>query len=168
MEAATADQSRMLQQTICYNRESNWSLSISWGYSAHIYQAIMPRSVLQKPLETFLPLKARPARPFYMFDTRLPYNDSCHAPHVFFFEKLDKVSMGILATYSRAKPRGLPPCSLTSQYKPDLISQITVLSPPNKRKEMDRCECCDVVGVGGTGTSVEVKLRECRVNEVIA
>ena len=139
MEAATADQSRMLQQTICYNRESNWSLSISWGYSAHIYQAIMPRSVLQKPLETFLPLKASPARPFYMFDTRLPYNDSCHAPHVFFFEKLDKVSMGILATYSRAKPRGLPPCSLTSQYKPDLISQITVLSPPNKRKEVNVC-----------------------------
>ncbi|KAL1554068.1 hypothetical protein AAHA92_14664 [Salvia divinorum] len=168
MEAATADQSRILQQTICYHKQSNWSLSISWGYSAHIYEEIMPRSYLQKPRETFKPWSPRTSRPLYMFNTRLPSNDSCHDPHVFFFEKVDKVSMGILTTYSRANPRGLPPCSLTSQYKPDLISHITVLSPPIKRKEMDRCECCDVVVMGGTDTSVEVKLRECGLNEVIA
>ncbi|KAL1554060.1 hypothetical protein AAHA92_14657 [Salvia divinorum] len=168
MEAATADQSRVLQQTICYHRKSNWSLSISWGYSAHIYEKIMPRSHLQRPLETFKPWKAIPSQPLYMFDTMLLSNNSCHAPHVFFFEKVDKVSMGILTTYSRGKPRGLPPCSLTSQYTPDLISQITVLSPSTKRKEMDRCECCDIVGMRGTSTSVEVKLRECGVNEVIA
>ncbi|KAL1554063.1 hypothetical protein AAHA92_14659 [Salvia divinorum] len=168
MEAAMTDQSRMLQQTICYHKQSNWSLSISWGYSAHIYEQIMPRSHLQKPLETFKPWSVRSSRPLYMFNTRLSSNDSCHAPHVFIFEKVDKVSMGTLTTYTRASPRGLPPCSLTSQYKPDLISHITVLSPPTKRKEMDRCECCDVVGMGGSGTSVEVKLRECGMNEVIA
>ncbi|GAA0161509.1 glycosyltransferase [Lithospermum erythrorhizon] len=30
MKAASFDQSRMLQQTICYDRQTNWSFSISW------------------------------------------------------------------------------------------------------------------------------------------
>ncbi|KAL0459184.1 UNVERIFIED_CONTAM: hypothetical protein Slati_0545600 [Sesamum latifolium] len=42
MKAAAVDQSRMLQQTICYHRQSNWSFSISWGYSAHIYEDYAP------------------------------------------------------------------------------------------------------------------------------
>ncbi|XP_041999695.1 uncharacterized protein LOC121749169 [Salvia splendens] len=44
MEAATADQSCMLQQTICYNRESNWSVSISWGYSDRLWIAYRTKS----------------------------------------------------------------------------------------------------------------------------
>ncbi|XP_057767712.1 uncharacterized protein LOC130987994 [Salvia miltiorrhiza] len=162
MKAAAADQSRMLQQTICHHRQSKWSLSVSWGYSAHIYEQIMPRSHLQKPLETFQPWSGMPlSPPLYMFDTRLPSNDSCLVPHIFYFKKVDKVSKGILTTYSRVAPRGIPPCFLTA----DLVSEIRVLSPATKRKEMDRCECCDVVGVG---EYVELKLRECMVNEVIA
>ena len=34
MTAAAADQSRMLQQTICHHRQTNWTISIAWGYSA--------------------------------------------------------------------------------------------------------------------------------------
>lgn len=51
MKPAKFDQSRLLQQTKCYHRQSNWTLSISWGYSAHIYQSIFPRSFLRRPLQ---------------------------------------------------------------------------------------------------------------------
>lgn len=169
MKAAAADQSRMLQQTICHERQNNWSISISWGYSVHIYERMMARSYLQKPLETFKPWSSTPRpRPLYMFNTRVPSNKSCEAPHVFFFKKVNKdVSKGrILTTYSRAAPRALPPCSSTAKNAADFVSEIRVLSPKTKRKQMDRCECCDIIAVGDT--SVKIKFKECMMNEVIA
>ncbi|XP_047978865.1 uncharacterized protein LOC125220766 [Salvia hispanica] len=74
MRAAAADQSRMLQQTICHHRQTNWTISIAWGYSAQIYETIFPRSHLQMPLETFKPWSKRRdiSLPFYKFNTRAP------------------------------------------------------------------------------------------------
>ncbi|KAL3622009.1 hypothetical protein CASFOL_034205 [Castilleja foliolosa] len=136
MKAAAVDQSRMLQQTICYHRPSNWSFSISWGYSAHIYEKIMTRSYLQKPIETFRTWSSTPrARPHYMFNTRLPSNGSCEAPHVFFFERVNKSATGIVTTYSRAAARGLPTC-WDDGHSADLVSEIRVLSQVTKRKEV--------------------------------
>ncbi|CAA3017603.1 uncharacterized protein LOC111412546, partial [Olea europaea subsp. europaea] len=42
MKAAKVDQSRMMQQTVCHHRQSNWTFSISWGYFVHLYERIMP------------------------------------------------------------------------------------------------------------------------------
>ncbi|GFP89421.1 hypothetical protein PHJA_001085700 [Phtheirospermum japonicum] len=166
MKAAAADQSRMLQQTICYHRPSNWSFSISWGYSAHIYEKIEARSYLQNPIETFQTWSSTPRpRPHYMFNTRLPSNGSCEAPHVFFFQRVKKGAAGILTTYSRAAARGLPPC-WSGGHTADSVSEIRVLSPVTKRKEMDRCECCDIVRVAGA--KAELKFRECLIDEIIA
>lgn len=55
MKAANFDQSRIMQQTICYNKKIGWSVSISWGYSAHMYEEIIPQSILKKPLKTLTP-----------------------------------------------------------------------------------------------------------------
>lgn len=46
---------------ICSNNPSSTtsketkSFSVSWGYSAHIYERIFPRTMLKRPLETFQP-----------------------------------------------------------------------------------------------------------------
>ncbi|GLT55369.1 hypothetical protein SLA2020_284980 [Shorea laevis] len=53
MEAAKADQSRILQQTICYHKQSNWSFSISWGYSAHIYEKFFHQAFYIDPSKHF-------------------------------------------------------------------------------------------------------------------
>ncbi|KAL8498851.1 hypothetical protein ACS0TY_021983 [Phlomoides rotata] len=167
MKAGVADQSRLLQQTICHHRQTNWSFSISWGYSAYIYENIHPRNYLRKPIETFRPFLPKPKpRPFYMFNTRLPYNASCEAPHLFFFKDVNKSSTGTFTTYSRAAARGLPPCSMGGNHSADFIIEISVFSPPTKRKKTGRCECCDIVGVGGA--KAELKIRECMINENIA
>lgn len=49
MKAAKADQSRLLQQTICYYKPKNWSFSISWGYSAQIYEKTQPQAFYRDP-----------------------------------------------------------------------------------------------------------------------
>ncbi|XVF69605.1 hypothetical protein PTKIN_Ptkin11bG0094500 [Pterospermum kingtungense] len=168
MEAAKIDQSRLLQQTICYHRPTNWSFSISWGYSAHIYENIIPRSVLTKPLETFGPWKKKARPPMYMFNTRWPSNDPCEAPHVFFMDSIKKMENNlVLITYNRTWPRNLKPCSSSGNHSADSITKIQVFLQATIRKEAGRIECCDVKYVGGMDVA-NVKLRACINGEVIA
>ncbi|GFP89422.1 hypothetical protein PHJA_001085800 [Phtheirospermum japonicum] len=138
MKAAAADHSRVLQQTTCYHRPTNWSFSISWGYSAHIYERIVPRSYLQYPIETFKTWLRSPGAPHYMFNTRLPSRDPCEAPHIFFYETISKTMSEdeILTTFSRAWPRGLPECSFTGNHSADTISRIHVYSPATTRLQV--------------------------------
>ncbi|KAK6272659.1 hypothetical protein POUND7_009742 [Theobroma cacao] len=167
MEAAKIDQSRLLQQTICYHRPTNWSFSISWGYSAHIYENIIPRSVLRKPLETFAPWKkGRP--PFYMFNTRPPSNDPCEAPHVFFMDSIKKMENNlVLTTYNRTWPRNLQPCSSSGNHSAGSITKIQVFLQATTRKEAGRIECCEVKYVTGMNVA-DINLRGCLKGEIIA
>ncbi|KAL2557257.1 hypothetical protein Fot_01996 [Forsythia ovata] len=168
MKAANVDQSRMLQQTICYHRQHKWSFSISWGYSVHIYERVMPRSYLQNPIETFQMWSEMLSPPYYMFNTRVLSNYSCEAPHVFFFESIKKTSKNeIVTSYSRASPRGIfLSCSSNESRTAEHIFKIEVVSPATKRIEMDRCECCDIVGI--VGNKAHIKFRECMTDEIIA
>lgn len=137
MAAASFDETRMLQQTICYHKEMRWAFSISWGYSAHIYEILLPVSILRKPLETFTPwsLKRRP--PDYMFNIR-PYEPKqpCDAPHIFYFESIERNTSNMIVTnYVRLAKRLAKTCPLTEQSA-DYISRIEVVSPGVKPKKV--------------------------------
>lgn len=128
MKAVRVDSSRLLQQTICHNRATNWTVSVSWGYTAHLYESVLPRSFLRRPLETFSPWKkTRP--PVYMFNTRWPNDNPCEAPHGFFFENVTRDDVQIVTTYARASLRGLLPCSSSGNHSADHIDRIRVFSP---------------------------------------
>ncbi|KAL3529919.1 hypothetical protein ACH5RR_009241 [Cinchona calisaya] len=168
MKAGNVDQSRLFQQTICYHRPKNWSFSIAWGYSAHIYEKTFPRNWLTMPIETFKPWQKGPYQPRYMFNVRRPSGDPCEAPHVFFFESIKKISSHeILTVYSRSAARNLTTCVSSGNYSAEYITKIYALSPATKRTEIHRSECCDVVRVEDMGKA-DVKLRECMTNEIIA
>ncbi|KAL6199704.1 hypothetical protein ACLB2K_029487 [Fragaria x ananassa] len=141
MKAATVDPSRLLQQTICYHRPSNWSVSISWGYSAHVYENIIPRSRLRRPIETFWPWQRSARVPFYMFNTRWRSNDP--------------------------SPRGLGSCSSSGNHSADSITEIEVYSSPEIRLEMGGKECCDRVHAAGMNNT-RVVYRACMEGEIIA
>ncbi|XWS28315.1 hypothetical protein CRYUN_Cryun25bG0057700 [Craigia yunnanensis] len=168
MKAAKIDQSCLLQQTICHHRPTNWSFSVSWGYSAHIYENIIPRSVLRKPLETFGPWNNKARPPLYMFNSRWPSTDPCEAPHVFFMDSIKKMENNVvLTTYNRTSPRNLQPCSSSGNHSAESITKIQVFLQATARKEAGRIECCDVQYVAGMDVA-NVKLRACINGEVIA
>ncbi|XP_009603789.1 uncharacterized protein LOC107798227 [Nicotiana tabacum] len=170
MKAAKFDQSRMLQQTICYHKPSNWSFSISFGYSVHIYEKIMPRSYLQYPIETFEAWNNKPQNPpYYMFNTRPSAKDSCETPHVFFLKSIGETwnKNEIWATYSRSAVRRLPGCPIGGNHPANYVNRIQVYSPRTKRTRIDRCECCDVIHTTGSNKA-KVKFRECFNKEKIA
>ncbi|KAJ8770931.1 hypothetical protein K2173_022103 [Erythroxylum novogranatense] len=168
MKAAKFDQSRMLQQTICYQRETNWSFSVSWGYSTHIYESIIPRSILRKPLETFRAWGGISRPPHFMFNTRWLTNNSCESPHIFFFESVEYTpDKQVLTTYVRSSPRNLPPCSATKNHSADPIFTIQVFSPAGTHKTVGAIECCDVEYEVETNVT-NIKIRSCVKDEVIA
>lgn len=138
MKAGNVDQSRLFQQTICYDRVKKWSFSVAWGYSVHIYENLLRRSWLQTPIETFENWVGNPRPPKFMFQTRRPFGDPCEAPHVFFLESIQKISSGneILTVYSRSAPRDLPPCAAAGNYSAEFVSKIHVISPATKRPEV--------------------------------
>ena len=131
MEAASFDEARMLQQTICYHKGMKWSFSISWGYSAHIYELLLPVSILRKPLETFTPWSLKKRPPDYMFNIR-PYEPKqpCDAPHIFYLDTIEKsmTSDTIVTNYVRLEKRKAKTCRLTMRSA-DYISRIEVVSP---------------------------------------
>ncbi|GKV16527.1 hypothetical protein SLEP1_g27158 [Rubroshorea leprosula] len=105
------------------NQPSNWSFSVSWAYSAHIYESIIPRSVLRRPLETFSPWKSD-TPPLFIFNTRWLSNDPCEAPHVFFLDSVQKMENNlVLTTYNRTSARNLPPCLFTGNHSADSVTQ---------------------------------------------
>lgn len=135
MTAAAIDQSRLLQQSVCYYMKNNWTFSVSWGYSIGLYEAILPPSILYRPLETFIPWK-KGAWPHYMFNTRNPSTNDppCQAsPHLFFFASVDenRVTGHIVTSYIKTTPtpNASPACNHSAQY----ISKIRVLSPVQDR-----------------------------------
>ncbi|XP_019157736.1 PREDICTED: uncharacterized protein LOC109154389 [Ipomoea nil] len=168
LRTANYDQTRMLQQNICYRRQSNWSVSVSWGYSVHIYEKIHRRSYLEMPIETFRRWRSDQNHlPLYMFNTRLPSKDPCEAPHVFFLKTVNRTEDdGIVMTYLRSSERGLPACSISGNHSAGYVSRIEVYSPSTKRPVMDRCECCDIIHSDGE-EGLKVKYRECLLTEVI-
>ncbi|KAK6118595.1 hypothetical protein DH2020_047663 [Rehmannia glutinosa] len=170
MKAAAVDQSRLLQQTICYYNKNNWTFSVSWGYLVQIYEDIFPPSYLYRPLETFIPWK-KGANPPYMFNTRPLPTDPCDAPHFFFFSSVDenRVMNHFVTTYKRGSPRSLPACVSNASRSADHISKIRLLSPLKNRgwQDGDRRECCDVVQLVGMD-SLAVKLRDCMNDEIVA
>ncbi|KFK25520.1 hypothetical protein AALP_AA8G125800 [Arabis alpina] len=167
MKTAKTDQSRVLQQTICYEKANNWSVSVSWGYSVHIYQSIFPRNHLKRPLETFLPWK-RVHAPLYTFNTRRVTNDPCEMPRQFFFDSVveDQSQSSVTTMYKVKTASSLPPCLLNGNHSTSNISQVRVIAA-TMHKMGEGIECCDVQNVSSTEI-LEVKIRACLNDELLA
>ncbi|KAF7833701.1 DUF604 domain-containing protein [Senna tora] len=141
LRAAKLDRTRVLQQTICHHRPSHWSFSISWGYSLQIYESVFPRWLLKRPLETFLPWLPIAKPPFYMFNTRWPFDNPCEAPHAFFAESIKRIHNTegedeIVTTYVRKSPRNLQPCPLDGHQSAEPITKVQVFSPTTRNMEI--------------------------------
>ncbi|GAB2214756.1 hypothetical protein Drorol1_Dr00019119, partial [Drosera rotundifolia] len=162
MKAAAADPSRLLQQSICYNKQRSWSISVSWGYSVQLYEGvIIPPSVLQIPTETFGPWRKPGA---YRFNTRWLPRNPCENSHLFFFEKVEVVKRErVVSWYGRRPGRRPPGCPSNAG---DLL-KIIVVSPATRCGEVgNRRECCDIVDSAEKNTT-RIKLRTCLKDEII-
>ncbi|XP_074268001.1 uncharacterized protein LOC141591535 [Silene latifolia] len=181
MKAAKVDESRLFQQTICYEKTKNWSFSIAWGYTAHVYEKLIPPSILEKPLETFSPWR-KPSKTPFLFNTRWLNKNPCDMPHVFYLDSMNNVTENdpIVSSFTRKTLRTLPPCSPVAPPPSSSggggggvlsdIVKLIVVSPPTKYNVEvgdNRRECCDVLLDQNEKNVTMIKYRACMKNEIV-
>ncbi|GAB2271741.1 hypothetical protein Dimus_006570 [Dionaea muscipula] len=78
------DSAGLMQQSICYDASRNWTISVSWGYSVHIYpERVSPRE-MEKPLRTFRDWYKKDDPESFTFNTRDLPLDPCKGPFVYY------------------------------------------------------------------------------------
>ncbi|KAK1265282.1 hypothetical protein QJS04_geneDACA011336 [Acorus gramineus] len=164
MSAAAADSSRLLQQFFCYHNNNTWSFSLSFGYSVHLYEKLIPPSVLRLPIQTFKPWRSW-TKPFFMFNVRehSVVDDPCEAPHVFFFESVVREGGGggVVSTYVRRGPRGLAACG---NHSAEGVSRVRVFTPENRLEHVGRRRECCKVSIGSDMVA-EIRVKSCGMYE---
>ncbi|KAK1271569.1 hypothetical protein QJS04_geneDACA007740 [Acorus gramineus] len=106
LSAYRADPGRALQQTICYEKTKNWSVSVSWAYTAHIHPWIVQPWELLIPTRTFTTWSNSSDDGPFTFNTRPVGRDPCERPLVYFLDRVEEVEGGPVVTtsYSRFRP----------------------------------------------------------------
>lgn len=142
--AARSDPSRILQQTFCYDRHRNWSVSVSWGYTAQIYTRILTPKDLSTPLRTFRTWRTYHEGPF-TFNTRALPKDPCDRPLVYFVDRVHDLGKGgTRSSYLREKNETeLRKECARSEYVAALkIETVAVSSPKMRRDEWRKVRPC--------------------------
>lgn len=89
-KAVNVDTSRILQQTICYDRSSKLTASVSWGYAVQIYEGAKPLPDLLLVQRTFMPWRrgSKVDLNHFMLSMREYPRDPCKRPAVFFMDSV--------------------------------------------------------------------------------
>ncbi|PKA63221.1 hypothetical protein AXF42_Ash017689 [Apostasia shenzhenica] len=174
VSVARADPPRALQQCSCYlpGRSSsalNWSVSVSWGYTAQIYPWLLPPTSLELPLRTFQTWRSFKDGPF-IFNTReLASPDRpCERPLRFFLQWVVEGRNRTVTEYKSYQwgDEGRKECRETEFRAAAMVDSVRVLAPkldPNLWKKAPRRQCCEARRRGAE--IVEVRIRHCRAGE---
>ncbi|KAK8469598.1 hypothetical protein PHAVU_005G113100 [Phaseolus vulgaris] len=162
-EAVHVDSERILEQTVCYEKQLSWTISVSWGYAVEVFQNNMLLPEVLRVERTFRQwLVGNVLRGIYNFNTREVHPDPCKRGTIFYLDKVSSGKDGIISSYKR----DFQNCSYeASMSKLEVIKVVT-----NKlhldNKQTPRRHCCDVLP-SNAGNMMEIAIRECNYEELI-
>ncbi|GLT75837.1 hypothetical protein SLA2020_475310 [Shorea laevis] len=160
MSAYQVDPGRTLQQSICYDLNRKWSISVSWGYTVQLYPSLVTTKDLETAFQTFQVWK-RKSKEQFVFNTRPMSSDPCKKPVVYFFESVENVAQDrSLTRYKRFVD--LLECNGTD-YTPLFAVEFINVSASTLSSETwkmaPRRQCCEVVN----GSDLQVNIRGCNL-----
>lgn len=167
LKAVSIDPERILQQTVCYDRKSIRTVSVSWGFTVQIFEGNQPLTDLLASQKTFRPWKRgrNATSNTYLFNTKEFPRDPCKRPAIFFLESLSSSLIRIETNYSRDTSGNC----IGSPASTKRLQQITVFSEKyNLQFEKAlRRHCCDVLD-SSHDTAMNISIRRCGDDELIA
>lgn len=99
-KAVEVDPARILQQTVCYDRSRQLTVSVAWGYAIQVYEGNEFLPDLLSLQRTFTPWKrGANVDSHFMFNMRDYPRDLCKRPIVFFLESVISDKSGVLSNY---------------------------------------------------------------------
>ncbi|XP_075498179.1 uncharacterized protein LOC142536753 isoform X2 [Primulina tabacum] len=166
-KAAHFDPARILQQTVCYDRTNELTVSISWGYAIQLYEENMLLPEVLSLQRTFRPWKRGRdvASSHFMFNTREFRSDPCERPVVFFLNNVVSDSTGISTNYTRhddgkcVRRKAIKNLKVISVFSVKQNFDIEQLKAPRRH-------CCDI-SVSFDETMI-IQIRNCGTHELIS
>lgn len=160
--ATNVDPTRILQQTVCYDRSNSLTFSVSWGYAIQVFQGNVLLPDLLAAKKTFAPW--RKIHSNFMFDTRDNPRDPCKRPFVFYLKSITSDKSGIWSSYSRYVEKKC------SKSNPTLPMEITVFSRKLdlsiEEMKAPRRQCCNVLP--SKNETISIHIRRCETDELIS
>ncbi|KAF5746043.1 hypothetical protein HS088_TW06G00208 [Tripterygium wilfordii] len=166
-KAVNVDPTRILQQTVCYDRLNSLTVSVAWGYAIMVFEGnVFLPDILSKQ-KTFSPWRrsARADSNHFMFNMRENTRDLCKRPIVFFLESVRSAEGVVRSYYTRYR---VPNCHGAKSLED--VEQVIVFS---RKMELDieqmkapRRQCCDISP--SLSESMIINIRHCGVNELIS
>ncbi|KAE8706346.1 Detected protein of confused Function [Hibiscus syriacus] len=85
---AKLDSAGIMQQSICYDRNRTWTISVSWGFAIQVFRGIFSPREMEMPSRTFLNWYKRADYTAYSFNTRPVARNPCQKPFVFYMSSV--------------------------------------------------------------------------------
>ncbi|XP_039026385.1 uncharacterized protein LOC120159977 [Hibiscus syriacus] len=167
LEAAKEDSASLMQQSICYDSNRFWSITISWGYVVQIMRGIMSPRELEMPSRTFLNWYKRADYTAYAFNTRPVESHPCQKPFVFYMRKVkfDRPRWQTISIYYRHKIK-----SRNCRWRipsPEKLDSVVILKKRDDQrwKKSPRRDCCRVMR-SEKNNSMVISVGKCREGEI--
>ncbi|KAK9143826.1 hypothetical protein Syun_013226 [Stephania yunnanensis] len=166
MEPMKLDSAGLMQQSICYDKEKTWTVSVSWGFAVQIFRGVFSPREMEMPSRTFLNWYRRADYTAYAFNTRPVSRNQCQKPFVFYMSsaRLDPETNRTVSAYLRHR---VPhPACRWKMADPGRIERVVVYKRPDPHlwDKSPRRNCCRVMR-GKRRGSMEVDVGECREGE---
>ncbi|CAN1249384.1 hypothetical protein LINPERPRIM_LOCUS7126 [Linum perenne] len=133
-QSVRIDSASVIQQSICYDKDRYWSISVSWGYAVQVWRGVISPRELEIPTRTFMNWYRREDYTAYSFNTRPVTKHPCLKPFVFYMSttKLDRAKNKTLGVYYRHKAPS--PYCRWKMASPEKINSIVVMKRPDHQR----------------------------------
>jgi hypothetical protein len=102
-EAANVDSQRILQQTVCYEKQFSRTVSVSWGYAVQVFQNNVLLPDVLRVQQTFKPWKENHVLAgVYTFSIREIHHDPCKRPKIFYLDNVSSGKDGTVSSYTKS------------------------------------------------------------------
>ncbi|GAA0184789.1 glycosyltransferase [Lithospermum erythrorhizon] len=160
------DSAGLMQQSICYDKDKSWTISVSWGFAIQVFRGVLSPREVEMPSRTFLNWYRRADYTAYSFNTRPVMRNICQKPFVFYMSKA-KMNHSAEHTVSHYTRHRVPhPVCKWKMADPAELDLIEVHKKPDPRlwDRSPRRNCCRILSSTKKKMVVDVGL--CSEGEI--
>ncbi|XP_074572004.1 uncharacterized protein LOC141828471 [Curcuma longa] len=166
------DSAGVIQQSICYETERLWTVSISWGFVVTVVRGVMSPREMETPTRTFLNWYRRADYTAYAFNTRPVARNPCQKPYVYYLAsaRYDNASRTTVTEYAlRRETR--PTCRWRLADPSALVDRVVVYKKPDPGlwDRAPRRNCCRVLSTAKDGKKrrrMAMEVGTCTAGEI--
>ncbi|XP_050387635.1 uncharacterized protein LOC126803941 [Argentina anserina] len=140
------DSAGLAQQSICYDINRSWTVSVSWGYAVQISRGISSAREMELPTRTFVNWYKKADHAAYPFNTAPVNRDACQEPVVYYLSKAiyNRRTNQTTTEYVQHQTK-MPECNW-KMANPSRIHKVLVHKSPDPHlwDKSPRRNCCRV------------------------